>query len=122
MTLLSDVGAVGVWTTACRYDFLLPNRGVGVLLPDGAQAALFRLDDGTLRAVGNIDPFSGAAVMSRGIVGDRGGCLTVQSPLKKQAFALDDGVCLDDPTYRLPVYATRITQAGDVQVGVPAAQ
>ena len=67
MTLLGDVT---VWTTACPYDRLLPNRGVGVLLPDGVQAALFRLDDGSLRAVGNIDPFSGAAVMSRGIVGD----------------------------------------------------
>ena len=67
MTLLGDVT---VWTTACPYDRLLPNRGVGVLLPDGVQAALFRLDDGSLRAVGNIDPFSGAAVMSRGIVGE----------------------------------------------------
>lgn len=114
MTVLGDVT---VWTTACAYDFLLPNRGVGVLLPDGAQAALFRLDDGSLRAVGNIDPFSGAAVMSRGIVGDRGGRVIVQSPLKKQAFALDDGVCLDDPAYALPVYATRITGDGDVQVG-----
>ncbi len=82
----------------------------------GRRPALFRLDDGSVHAVGNIDPFTGAAVMSRGIVGDRGGRATVQSPLKKQAFALDDGVCLDDPTYELPVYATRITPAGDVDV------
>ena len=90
----------------------MPCRGVGVLLPDGAQAALFRLDDGTLHAVGNIDPFSGAAVMSRGIVGDRGGRATVQSPIKKQAFALDDGICLDDPAVSVPVYRTRITADG----------
>ena len=94
MTLLNDIQ---VWTAACRYDFLIPSRGVGVLLPDGTQVALFRLDDGSLHAIGNIDPFSGAAVMSRGIVGDRGGRATVQSPIKKQAFALDDGSCLDDP-------------------------
>jgi len=118
MTVLGNVAAdTLVWTTACAYDYLLPNRGVGVLLPGGAQAALSRLDDGTLRAVGNIDPFSGAAVISRGIVGDRAGRPTVQSPLKKQAFALDDGSCLDDPAYALPVYATRITDTGDVQVG-----
>lgn len=119
MTLLGDtqVDDTRVWTTACRYDFLTPNRGVGVLLPDGAQAALFRLDDGTVCAVGNIDPFSGAAVMSRGIVGDRGGRATVQSPIKKQAFALDDGSCLDDPDRSLPVYVTRITPDGEVQVG-----
>ncbi|AFM15081.1 NAD(P)H-dependent nitrite reductase, small subunit [Mycolicibacterium chubuense NBB4] len=114
MTLLDDIR---IWTTACRYEFLIPNRGVGVLLPDGAQAALFRLDDGTVHAVGNIDPFSGAAVMSRGLVGDRGGRPIVQSPLKKQAFALDDGTCLDDPAHALPLYAARITADGDVQVG-----
>jgi nitrite reductase (NADH) small subunit len=114
MSLLNDIQ---VWTTACAYDFLIPNRGVGVLLPDGAQAALFRLDDGSLRAVGNIDPFSGAAVMSRGIVGDRGGRATVQTPIKKQAFALDDGHCLDDPDVALPVYATRVTAEGFVEIG-----
>jgi nitrite reductase (NADH) small subunit len=113
MTLLNDIQ---VWTAACAYEFLTPCRGVGVLLPDGAQAALFRLDDGSLYAVGNVDPFSGAAVMSRGIVGDRGGRPTVQSPIKKQAFALDDGVCLDDPSVALPVYATRIVE-GHVEVG-----
>jgi len=113
MTLLNDVD---VWTTACAYDHLMPCRGVGVLLGDGTQVALFRLDDGTLRAVGNIDPFSGAAVMSRGIVGDRGGRPTVQSPIKKQAFSLDDGVCLDDADVALPVYSTRIVD-GNVEIG-----
>ena len=113
MTLLNDVQ---VWTTACAYHFLIPNRGVGVLLPDGAQVALFKLDDGSLHAVGNIDPFSGAAVMSRGIVGDRGGRPTVQTPIKKQAFALDDGACLDDPDVTLLVYPTRIVD-GSVEIG-----
>jgi nitrite reductase (NADH) small subunit len=113
MSLLNDIQ---VWTAACQYDFLIPNRGVGVLLPGGAQVALFRLDDGSLHAVGNIDPFSGAGVMSRGIVGDRGGRATVQTPIKKQAFALDDGSCLDDPEVSLPVYATRIVD-GLVEIG-----
>ncbi|MFY9921241.1 MAG: nitrite reductase small subunit NirD [Mycobacterium sp.] len=113
MTLLNDIQ---VWTPACAYDRLIPCRGVGVLLPDGEQVALFRLDDGIVHAVGNIDPFSGAAVMSRGIVGDRAGRAMVQSPIKKQAFALDDGTCLDDPTVAVPVYETRITADGDVEV------
>ena len=114
MTLVNDIQ---VWTAACEYDYLIPNRGVGVLLPDGAQAALFRLDDGSLHAVGNIDPFSGAAVMSRGLVGDRAGRATVQTPIKKQAFALDDGTCLDDPDISLPVYPTRVTADGQVEIG-----
>jgi nitrite reductase (NADH) small subunit len=118
MTLLDDARHdVAVWTTACAFDHLIPSRGVGVLLDDGTQAALFRLDDGSLHAVGNVDPFSGAAVLSRGIVGDRAGRAVVQSPIKKQAFALDDGVCLDDPAVTVPVYPTRMTGDGHVQVG-----
>ena len=104
------------WTQACRLDYLIPGRGVAVLLRGGRQAALFLLPDGTLCAVGNIDPFGRAAVMSRGIVGDRGGRATVQTPIKKQAFALDDGACLDDPEISLPVYATRVID-GQVEVG-----
>ena len=116
MTLLDDARDVQIWTHACEYDRLLPGRGVGVLLPDGVQVALFRLDDGSLWAIGNVDPFSGAAVMSRGIVGDRAGRVCVQSPIKKQAFAFDDGTCLDDAAVCVPVYRTHVTEAGEVQI------
>ncbi|MHA3024372.1 nitrite reductase small subunit NirD [Mycobacterium sp. BMJ-28] len=121
MTLLDDrkdVDSKGdwEWVEACAYDRLLPCRGVGVLMPDGTQVALFRLDDGSLHAVGNIDPFSGAAVMSRGIVGDRAGRPCVQTPIKKQAFAFDDGTCLDDPEVALAVFRTRVTPDGLVQI------
>lgn len=121
MTLLDDRKETdgqgkSEWTSACPYDRLLPCRGVAVLLPGGVQVALFRLDDGALHAVSNIDPFSGAAVMSRGIVGDRAGRACVQSPIKKQAFALEDGVCLDDPDVSVPVYRTRITPDGYVEI------
>ena len=102
MTLLNDIQ---VWTAACVYDRLIPCRGVGVLLPDGQQAALFRLDDGSVHAVGNIDPFSGAAVLSRGIVGDRGGRATVQSPIKKQAFASTTA-----PASTIPMSPSRCTK------------
>jgi nitrite reductase (NADH) small subunit len=87
-------------------------------MPDGTQVALFRLTDGSVWAIGNVDPWSGAAVMSRGIVGDRAGRACVQSPIKKQAFAFDDGSCLDDEAVRVPVYLTRVSTDGDVQVAV----
>ncbi|MDO3645558.1 nitrite reductase small subunit NirD [Nocardia mangyaensis] len=96
------------WTQACRLDFLIPGRGVAVLLKGGRQAALFLLADGTLAAVGNIDPIGRAAVMSRGIVGDRGGVPVVASPLLKQAFSLVDGRCLDDESQSLPVHAVQL--------------
>ncbi|WP_028478169.1 nitrite reductase small subunit NirD [Nocardia sp. CNY236] len=96
------------WTQACRLDYLIPGRGAAVLLKGGRQAALFRTTEGTLYAVGNIDPIGQAAVMSRGIVGDRAGVPVVASPLLKQAFSLIDGSCLDDESAALPVFAIRV--------------
>src|ERR1700730_13788543 len=104
------------WTAACPAGRLQPMRGVAVLLPDTAQVALFLLADNSIRAVGNIDPIGRAAVLSRGIVGDRGGVPVVQSPLKKQAFSLLDGPCLDAPAVSIPVYDTRIAVDGNVFV------
>ena len=111
MTVLADRSAgldLDTWTRACARSALLAGRGVAVLLPDGSQAALFLLADGTLAAVGNIDPFGRAAVMSRGIVGDRRGEPTVASPLLKQLFSLVDGRYLDDESHALPVYDVRV--------------
>ncbi|MEU6583287.1 nitrite reductase small subunit NirD [Nocardia sp. NPDC046763] len=112
MTVIDTPGTavttVSGWTLACRQDYLIPGRGVAVLLKGGRQAALFLTADGTLFAVGNIDPFGRAAVMSRGLVGDRGGVPVVASPLLKQAFSLIDGRCLDDDSISLPVYAVRV--------------
>jgi len=105
-----------MWVPACPHEYLIPGRGVGVLLDDGSQAALFRLDDGSLHALGNIDPFSGAGVLSRGIVGDRDGRLVVHSPIGKQAFGFQDGRCLDKPAVTVPVYLTRLV-CGTVHVG-----
>ncbi|MCK0440251.1 nitrite reductase small subunit NirD [Gordonia alkaliphila] len=104
------------WTAACPLEALEPLRGVAVLLPDGAQVALFRLADDRLKAVGNIDPLGRAAVLSRGIVGDRNGFPVVHSPLKKQAFSLIDGRCLDAEGVSVPVYGTRIGLDGTVFV------
>lgn len=103
------------WTSACPLEHLITGRGVAVLLRGGRQAALFRLEAGELCAVGNIDPFGRAAVMSRGLVGDRRGEPTVASPLLKQVFSLLDGRCLDDDSVALPVYDVRV-RAGVVEV------
>lgn len=106
------------WTPVCRYTTLLPERGAAALLPDGSQVAVFRTHDGDLYAVSNLDPFSGAAVLSRGIVGDRAGAPVVVSPIYKQAFDLRTGVCLDDPATVLPVYPVELVD-GVVRVGSP---
>jgi nitrite reductase (NADH) small subunit len=105
------------WETACPYERLLPERGVAALFGD-LQVALFRIHDGSVYAIGNVDPFSGAAVLSRGIVGDRGGVPTVASPIYKQAFSLVDGHCLDDPEVAVASYPVRV-EDGSLQVGIP---
>jgi nitrite reductase (NADH) small subunit len=81
------------------------------------QIALFRTHDGSVFAIGNQDPFSGANVMSRGIVGSRGDVQTVASPMFKQVFDLRTGVCLDDPEVSLPVYAVEVLD-GQVMVNL----
>jgi nitrite reductase (NADH) small subunit len=89
---------------------LSPEQGAAVLLPDGTSAAIFRLHDGSVHAVGNIDPYFGAPVICHGIVGDRGGVPTVASPLGKQVFCLRTGRCLDDPEVALPVFETTVLE------------
>ncbi len=83
-----------VWTAVCRLEDLAPERGAAALV-GGEQVALFRLVDGTVHAVQQRDPYSGAHVLSRGIVGSRGDVPTVASPMYKQVFDLRTGRCLD---------------------------
>jgi assimilatory nitrate reductase catalytic subunit len=95
----------------CPLEDIVPNAGVAALV-DGEQVAVFRvsnggLDDDSVHAVGNNDPFSRANVLSRGIVGDLKGELVVASPVYKQHFSLLTGRCIEDANERIPVYATR---------------
>lgn len=103
------------WTVVCRYDALIPERGVAALV-DGEAVAVFRTHDGVLHALSNTDPFSEASVLSRGIVGDSDGAPTVASPIYKQRFDLSTGSCLDDPDVAVACYPVRVTD-GVVEVG-----
>jgi len=94
------------WVAVCRYDDLRPEEGVAALV-GRTQVAIFRTHDGALYAIGNEDPFSGANVLSRGIVGTRQGTPTLASPLHKQVFSLTTGECLDDVEVAVPVFAVR---------------
>ena len=94
------------WVRVCAASRLQPDRGLCALI-DGQQIALFRTSFDELFAVANIDPISGANVISRGIVGSIGGRPTVSSPMYKQRFDLATGTCLDDPEHRLQTFAIR---------------
>jgi nitrite reductase (NADH) small subunit len=112
MTALRSETAV--WVTVCAFDDLLPERGVAALV-GAVQVAVFRTFDDELYAIGNVDPFTGASVLSRGIVGSRAGQPTVASPLHKQVFDLGTGACLDDDATRVASYPVRCTD-GTVEV------
>jgi nitrite reductase (NADH) small subunit len=114
-------GGVGVhtseWTAVCRLDDIVPNTGVCARV-GGCQVAIFRLDDDSLYALDNYDPFSRANVLSRGIVGDVKSELVVASPVYNQHFNLATGQCLEDAAVRIPAYPVRL-EGGRVWVGVP---
>ncbi|MHA6758494.1 nitrite reductase small subunit NirD [Streptacidiphilus sp. PAMC 29251] len=83
------------WVGVSTLDRLTPGRGVALLLGDH-QIAAFRDRAGALYALDNRDPFSGAYVLSRGLIGSRGEVPVLISPMYKQAFDLRTGVCLDE--------------------------
>lgn len=130
MTVLDTLPTTTTWTAVCRLDDLVPERGAAALVGDD-QVALFRLVDDTVLAVQQQDPFCGAFVLSRGIVGTRHVqdevVPTVASPMHKQVFDLRTGACLD-PVGKSPVrglapdlraWAVRVVD-GIVEIGEPA--
>ena len=137
MTTLDVPTARLVWLPVCRLDDLVPERGAAALVPDGPdgrreQVALFRLLGDDVRAVQQLDPFSGAYVLARGLVGSRlvngDHVPTVASPMYKQVFDLRSGACLD-AAGRVPVagggpdlrtWSVRVRQ-GVVEVAVDGA-
>ena len=107
--------AVSRMTAVCTVDDIPLEDGVAALV-DGQPVAVFRTHDGSVYALGNIDPFSAASVLSRGIVGSRGDVPVVSSPMYKQAFDLRTGACLDDDTVRVASYDVAVVD-GVVHVG-----
>jgi nitrite reductase (NADH) small subunit len=106
------------WQQVCELERVPAGAGVCALV-DGEQVAVFRTAAGALHAVSNHDPFSGAMVISRGIVGTRGDRATVASPMHKQVFDLASGTCLDDPSVALAVHGVRLHgQSIEVQMQV----
>jgi nitrite reductase (NADH) small subunit len=105
------------WKDVCPVSLLTPNRGVAALFGDQQVAIFHVMPDDEVLAVDNLDPFSGAAVLSRGIIGSIGDTLTVASPVFKQRFDLRTGACVDDPEVRITTFPARIHE-GRVQVDV----
>ena len=105
------------WKTICSKADLSPNTGVCALF-GGEQVAIFwEARNDKLFAVSNFDPIGEANVLSRGIMGSLGEKLVVASPLYKQHFCLESGVCLEEEEHVLKTYAVRELD-GEVQLQV----
>jgi nitrite reductase (NADH) small subunit len=99
--------AMNEWVAVCKLSDIVPDTGVCALV-HGQQVAVFRLVDDSVYAIDNLDPFSKANVLSRGIVGDLKGELVVASPIYKQHFNLTTGQCLEEADVRIAVYPVRV--------------
>ncbi|MGF1755545.1 nitrite reductase small subunit NirD [Vibrio makurazakiensis] len=103
------------WTTVCTTDDLTPNTGLCALVEDTQVAIFYCHRQDKLYGLSNFDPIGKANVMSRGIIGSLSGEPYVASPLYKQHFHLETGVCLEDPEHQLTTYNVRQVE-GNIQV------
>jgi nitrite reductase (NADH) small subunit len=106
MTALAFEHALSHWQDVCALDLIVPWTGVCALI-GGRQVAIIRTAD-AVYAIDNFDPFSKSFVLSRGIVGDKGGIPKIASPIFKQTFDLRTGQCLDNPKICVPTYEVRV--------------
>jgi len=105
---------VSSWETICDLKDLIPGVGVRAYF-GGKQVAIFSVSE-KLYAVDAIDPFTGAAVLSRGITGSLSDQPVVASPIYKQHFNLETGQCLEDDTVAVMTFPVRENE-GSVQLG-----
>ena len=105
------------WTDICAVDDILPSTGVCALVAD-RHVAVFRTGSDQFFAIDNVDPKSGASVLSRGLVGNLGDRVVVASPLYKNHFDLQTGECLEQPEHSV---RTHPVQAHQGRIRVAAA-
>ena len=104
------------WTDVCAVDDILPSTGVCALVAD-RHVAVFRLGADRFFAIDNVDPKSGASVLSRGLIGNVGDRVVVASPLYKNHFDLCTGECVETPEQSVQAHGVRV-EGGRVSVAV----
>ncbi len=109
---------MSAWQNVCPVDDLVDGTGVCALVA-GRQIAVYMVD-GQVYALDNFDPASRANVLSRGLTGDLQNERVVASPIYKHHYSLASGRCIEDPTFSVAAYATRIVD-GFVQIEAPRA-
>ncbi|WP_413742893.1 nitrite reductase large subunit NirB [Sodalis sp. RH15] len=105
------------WQQVGELADIPANAGIAVRVAQ-RQIALFYLprNPQQVYALDNLEPGSGANVLSRGIIGDIAGEPVVISPLYKKRFRLRDGVSPDDSGLRVNAWPVKVEQ-GRIWVG-----
>lgn len=116
ITETTEATATNAWTAVCPAQDILPNTGVCALVA-GRHVAIFRLKGDQYFAIDNLDPKSGASVMSRGLVGSLGELTVVASPLYKQHYDLRTGACIESPELSVRAYPLALRE-GQIWVNV----
>jgi len=96
------------WTNICAANDLTPNAGICALYNEQQVAIFLCKETNHVYAVANYDPFGGANVLSRGLIGSTQDITYVASPLYKQRFNLLTGECLDSEEHKLKTFDVRI--------------
>lgn len=104
------------YTAICHVDDILPDTGVAARVGE-RHIAVFRIGRERFHAIDNVDPRSGASVLSRGLVGNLGERIVVASPLYKNHFDLATGECLEAPEQSVRAHAVRV-EDGRVWVAI----
>ncbi len=95
------------WNAICDVDDILPDTGVAARI-QGRHVAVFRLGLSDFFAIDNVDPKSGASVLSRGLVGNLGEHLVVASPIYKNHFNLRTGTCIESPEHSVLPHRVKV--------------
>lgn len=106
-------------TLVCKITDIIPNTGVCAAYGD-KHVAIFKTPDHKLYAIDNIDPFTKASVLARGLIGEKEGKFYVASPIYKQKYDLESGQCLNDDSVKLEAYQLEIKDDEIYIAGVKA--
>ncbi len=110
---------MGRWIDVCGLIDLIPGSGVCVQVQEHQVALFYLANPDQVYALDNYDPIGNANVLARGLTGELNGFAVVASPLYKQHFNLETGVCLEDDSIRVQTYPARI-ENGRILIEVKA--
>jgi len=107
------------WTDICDLSVVPKNTGVCADF-NGNQVAVFHIkndkNESIVKAVDNFDPYGKANVLSRGLISEFENEFYIASPLLKQLFNLDTGVCAGDETVAIKTFPVRLHE-NTIQLG-----